>query len=246
MVEKKIDRRKIYYLVLDIETANMANDALAYDVGFAVCDKKGNIYEEYSFVIRDIFTQERTIFNNDELMSSAYYANKLPLYYKRLKTGEAKQVSLVYVKKKIRYIMQKYNITQVAAYNALFDKSGLDRTLRYITKSKIRWFFPYGTKIVCIWHMACQVICTQKTFLKWAIEKGYQSEKGNIQTSAEVVYRYLTRDEEFSEEHTGLADVRIEAQILAKCLAQHKKMNKDINRLCWRIPTKTAKEKGIL
>ena len=40
--------RKHYYLVLDIETANITEDALAYDIGFAVADRKGNIYEKYS------------------------------------------------------------------------------------------------------------------------------------------------------------------------------------------------------
>ena len=39
-----MDRRKKYYLVVDVETANSAQEALVYDLGFAICDKKGNIY----------------------------------------------------------------------------------------------------------------------------------------------------------------------------------------------------------
>ena len=34
---------KDYYLVLDVETANSTNDPLVYDLGFAVCDRKGKI-----------------------------------------------------------------------------------------------------------------------------------------------------------------------------------------------------------
>ena len=40
-----MDRRKKYYLVVDVETANSTQEALVYDLGFAICDKKGNIYE---------------------------------------------------------------------------------------------------------------------------------------------------------------------------------------------------------
>ena len=64
----------------------------------------------------------------------------------------------------------------------------------------------------------------------------------NIKTSAETVFAYMTKNEKYEECHTGLQDVLIETQIMAKCFAQHKKMNKKINRLCWRIPQSKAKE----
>ena len=51
----KIDRRKKYILVLDVETAgDVEKNPLCYDVGFLVADKKGNIYEEHSFAISEI------------------------------------------------------------------------------------------------------------------------------------------------------------------------------------------------
>lgn len=237
----KIDKRKNYYLVLDVETANMTNDALTYDIGFAICDKKGNIYEKFSYVVSNIFTEEKEIFGNDELMNTAYYAKKLPIYYKGLETGKFKEVSLFYVRKVIHSLLKKYKCKAVCAYNANFDKSALDNTIRYITKSKVRWFFPYGTEIYCIWHMACQTILRQKTFLRLAHEKGWVSPKGNIRTSAEIAYRYMMNEHEFEEEHTGLADVEIECKIMAKCFAQKKKMETRINRSCWRLPTKEWK-----
>ena len=157
---KKIDKRKKYVLVLDVETANMTDDALVYDLGFGVYDKKGNEYESYSFVIRDIFDKE------SDLMQTAYYSRKLPQYYEDLKNGTRERKYLLQAKKIVREVMEKYNIKEVYAYNANFDLTALNKTIRYVTKSKIRYFFPYGTKIQCIWNMACQVLCTQKTFLK--------------------------------------------------------------------------------
>ena len=62
------------FLVLDVETANDVNCPLVYDLGFAVCDKYGKIYEKQSMLIYEIYRGER------ELMNSCYYANKIPEY----------------------------------------------------------------------------------------------------------------------------------------------------------------------
>ena len=47
-----------------------------------------------------------------------------------------------------------------------------------------------------------------------------------VRKTAEILWRYLTDDKSFEEEHTGLEDVTIEAQIFAECVRQHKKMDK--------------------
>ena len=41
--------------------------------------------------------------------------------------------------------------------------------------------------------------------------------------TAEVIYRFIIKDNNFSESHTGLEDVLIEKDILAYILKQHKK-----------------------
>lgn len=233
---EKIDKRKKYYLVVDVETANSTEDALVYDIGFAVSDKKGNIYEKHSYIIYDIFVGEK------ELMKSAYYAEKIPRYEQGLKAGNFKMVAFMTAYKIIRDVLKKYKIKNVCAYNANFDRNALNTTLRFLTKSKMRYFFPYGTKILCIWSMACDTIYQQKSFIRQALQNNWLSEKGNIQTSAEIGYRYMTGDKIFEEEHTGLKDVEIECQIMARCFKQNKKMNKNINRSCWRKPTQKMKE----
>ena len=43
------DKRKHYYLVIDVETTNNLDDALVYDIGAAIVDKRGNIYENVSY-----------------------------------------------------------------------------------------------------------------------------------------------------------------------------------------------------
>lgn len=233
--EKKIDHRKKYLLCLDIETANMVEDAIAYDIGFCVCDRHGNIYEKYSFMVAEMF------FNYTDLMNTAYYAEKIPSYWIDLAKGSRKMASILTVRKIICRLMKEYKIDTVCAYNSFFDKTGLDRTIRYLTKSDIRYFFPYGTKICCIWNMACQVICDTKSYVKYAIDNQLISASGNMITNAEAVYRFLTKDNEFVESHTGLEDVLIETAIMKACYDKHKKMNTGIYRACWQIPQKRYK-----
>lgn len=227
---KKIDKRVKYLLVVDIETANIIEDALAYDIGFAVTDKRGRIYETGSFMVSEMF------FDYKDMMKTAYYAEKLPKYWEDYKEGTRKIASIYTIRKIMLGLMKEYNIKDVFAYNANFDRTGLDRTIRFLSKSKTRWFFPFGTKFHCIWHMACQTIFQQKTFQKVAFLNDWLSAKGNIQTSAEIAHRYLTCDFQFMESHTGLEDVLIETQIMSMCFRQHKKMDTKINRLCWRLP----------
>lgn len=224
-----IDHRRKYILCVDVETANSLEDPLTYDIGFAITDKHGNIYESYSYAIRDIFVGER------DLMTTAYYADKLPQYHADLRSGIRKMANFNEVRRQIADLMRKYNTNIVAAYNCAFDRNALNITQRYTTSSKYRWFFPYGTEYYCIWNMATQTICRQKSYAKFCEDNSLISNRGNnYSTSAETVYRYLKQDPNFEEAHQGLADVEIEAQIMARCFRQHRKMDKGINRLCWR------------
>ena len=218
-------------LVLDVETANSTDDPFVYDLGGVVCDQKGNIYETFSFVIKDIFDGEPT------LMDTAYYANKVPLYREGLRDSKFRKVSFYDARSHVLDVIKRNNIKEVYAYNADFDRKALNTTQRWLTKSKYRWFFPYGVEVKCIWHMACQTICLQKGYRRFCEDNGFRTEKNNrIKTSAEAVYAYMNQRGGFEEKHMGLEDSLIEVDILAHCIRQHKKMDRNINRLCWKIP----------
>jgi hypothetical protein len=138
--------------------------------------------------------------------------------------------------------MKEYKVKKVGAYNMAFDKKALNNVIRYCSKSLIRWFFPFGTEYFCIWHMATQTLLNTSTYIKFAIRNGFESEKGNLQTSAEMCYRFITDFIDFNESHTGLEDVEIEIAIMTRCFKTHKKMDKNINTQCWRIPQRKRKE----
>ena len=227
----KIDKRKKYIIVLDVETTNnqienkkAPNDGLVYDIGFVVTDKKGHIYAKRSFAIKDIIMDK-------ELMDTAYYKQKLPIYWDRLEKKQMELVTIWQARQRIAKAIEYFNINEIYAYNANFDNTTLNNTVRYLSGSGCRWFFPYGIKICDIWHIACQTLCLQKTF-QW---ENVRNEKNNLITNAERVFGYCEQLD-FEEEHTGLADAIVESQILARCFKSHKKIDKKINRQCWRIP----------
>ena len=217
-----------YILILDVETANDTTDAIVYDIGFILLDLyTGAICERGSFVIRDTFVYER------ELVKVAYYADKIPEYIADIQQGKRQMMDFIAARRHILNIMAKYNCHTVAAYNASFDRNALNTTLRYLTKSQYRYFFPYSTNFVCIWNMACSTICQRGEYRTFAETNHLFSNHGkNYRTTAETVYAFLTNDPFFKEEHKGYDDVKIEMVILQKCL-NYDYSFKGISRGCW-------------
>ena len=217
-----MDRRKHYFLVLDTETANSLEDPLVYDMGWAIVDKYGNVYKTESFVNREIFFEEA------ELMQNSYYAHKLPLYYKRIANGETKVTNWNTIRKTLWQDIADYNIKEVVAHNARFDYRSTSLTQRWLTKSKYRYFLPYGIEVWDTLKMARDVISKMPTYRKWCEVNNYLCKNGSPRFTAEILYRFISGQEEFDEEHTGLSDVLIEKEILAYCYRQHKKMRKKL------------------
>lgn len=225
-----MDKRKSYYLMIDTETCNAymnkkgnlcLEDSLVYDIGIAVVDKKGNIYHTASYVIAETF------FNEEALMNSAYYADKIPQYYEDMRKGERKPVDIWYARREIKRICDEWNIKAIIAHNARFDYNATNNTVRYYSKSVCRYFLPYGIPIWDTLKM-CDVFAKSPSYVKFCKENGYMTnhKTPRPRKTAEVLYRYITGNTEFNEAHTGLEDVLIEAKIFAHCNRQHKKMRR--------------------
>ena len=226
----KIDRRRHYILVLDTETANTfqtetgldADNALAYDIGWAVIDTHGTVYQTRSYVNRDIFVHER------DLMRTAYYAKKIPQYCEDIRAGKRIMSDTYTIRKAMLDDIKVYNIKNVCAHNARFDWKTLDNTQRWVTKSKYRYWMPYGV----IWwdsmKMARSVIHKMPSYKKFCETNHYLTYAGQPRTTAEALYRFIIKDTTFKENHTGLEDVLIEAAIVAYCYKQHKSMERNL------------------
>ena len=219
------------YLVFDTEVCNcpkidgqldVANGQF-YDLGMQVVDKDGFIYDEYSIVNGDVF------WGMPQAMKEAYFADKRPQYVADILAGKRKVLNTWQIYKLIRKVCEEWNIKACVAHNARFDIKVVNATLRYQTKSARRWFFPYEMPIWDTMKMANDTICKQKRYIDFCKSNGYMTNHATpqVRKTAEILWRYITDDNTFEEEHTGLADVEIEAQIFAECIRQHKKMERD-------------------
>ena len=226
----KIDRRRNYIIVMDTETCPLDREyngvtpfnMFVYDIGWAVVDKHGNVYETKSYVNKDIFYGEK------DLMNSSYYANKLPQYFEDIENGSRVVASWFEIRKDLVETMKRYETNIVCAHNARFDDGATKNTQRWLTKSKYRYFLPYGTEVWDTMKMSLDVVATMPTYKAFCEENGYMTrhKTPRPQVKAEVIYRFITGNNDFIESHTGLEDVLIETKIMAHCFRQHKKMEK--------------------
>ena len=104
-----------------------------------------------------------------------------------------------------------------------------------ITKPDSSWFYINNThrnffnddiEIVDIMTMALATICDTNKYVRWCQLTDHVTAKGNVQTNAETVYAYLTRNSEYVEAHHALQDCEIEADIYFKARKYRKKHHK--------------------
>ena len=210
------------FIVVDTETTNSLDDPLVYDIGWAVVDESGNVYETYSYVVADIFLDK-------ELMKSAYFVDKIPQYWKDIKAGTRELKTFFNIKRKFREVVEKNHIWCVLAHNARFDYRSLNLTQRFLTNSKYRYFFPYGIEIWDILKMSREVLNNVDEYGEFCYLNNYLTKNLCKRFTAEIIYKWLTNNTNFEENHTGLEDTLIEKEIFAYCM----KMKPEIDGLLW-------------
>lgn len=169
--------------ILDTETTMYSQ--IPFNVAYIIVNQKGYVIHKREFLFKDIMEFEH------------------PFYpYKHLPLAEITKSWLAV--EELVADFDKYNVGTVCAYNAKFDT-------RVLQKLEIDLEENY--KVVDLWAGSVQAFCLTTDFIQWAVENEKLTEKGNIKTSAEVIYQYLSGLENFVEAHTALADCEIELEI---------------------------------
>ena len=215
-VNGKLIRKKLF-LIIDTETFNGLDNPYCYDIGMAVIDKTGQVYAKYSFVVYDTFI------GMAEQCATAYYANKFPQYHADLRSGKRKLMRWEDIIQLANALCDKWDISDAVAHNAQFDCKSTNNTSHLLGYSA---FFKRHIEWWDTLQMASDTICKQKSYLRFCEENGYMTKHKTPrpQMKAEVIYRYISGNNDFVESHTGLEDVMIEKEIFAKCWRQHKPM----------------------
>ena len=198
-------------IVLDTETTNTLDDPICYDIGYAVVNADtGEVLKTASYAVAEIFLDK-------PLMATAYFAEKIPSYWDEIKNGERTLARLFTIRRALIADMKAYGVTEIYAHNMQFDYGSTNLTQRFITGSRWRYFFPYGTKICDTLKMSRQAFGKDSEYKDFCKRNGYLTKNGQLRFTAEILYRFLKGDNEFIEEHKGLDDVLIEKEILVAC-----------------------------
>lgn len=219
-----------YLIGIDTETSNALIDennkldlsqSLVYDIGWQVIDTKGKVYKKRSYVVAEIFLDK-------ELMQSAYFKDKIPQYWSDIKAGKRELKTFKNIHRQFLVDRKKFNATVVFAHNAFFDWKALNNTIRLITGSDRRYFFPKKIEMWDTLKMSRDVFGKEKSYTVFCDKHGYKTNHKHPQNrfTAEILYRYLTNNTAFEEKHTGLEDVEIETEILLYCLNSNREMRR--------------------
>lgn len=195
-------------IVLDTETANGFKNPLVYDFGYVIANDNGKIVKTRSYIIKEVY-------DNMKLFNTAYYKDKRSLYEMRLKSGYSKKVNLSYAMYQLKRDMKKYGIEKFA-YNSRFDNNAIKSTMEYFGKTKHN---PLESLIADIMDYI-KVITETEDYKKFCKDNNFMTahRTPRVQKKAETLYRYLTNNPQYAEEHTALEDSKIELFILNKAL----------------------------
>lgn len=199
-------------IVLDTETLGV-HDSRVYDLGYVIADlKTGEILKSRDYISKEIY-------DNPNLMNTAYYANKMPIYEERLENGYCKRVRWCDACRMLSRDIKKYGVNELYAYNSQFDTRAIATTCQALgVKTN-----PVANGIIDIWKGITDPHITEtKEYKDFCKANGFMTrhKKPKCQAKAETVFRYLTNNTNYLEEHTALEDSKIELEILMFALAK--------------------------
>lgn len=193
------------YIVFDTETTSL-DKPFCYDLGYLICDEEAGPIQQRHFIIEQTW-------HNLPLFESAYYANKRPQYVQLMRQHKAIMDKWGYVMRQMKKDIRDYGVTTAYAYNAAFD----DKVFTF----NCDWFKCNNPlediPVYDIWGYASQFITNEQEYKDFCEVNQLFTENGNYSSNAENVFKYISFDTEFTEEHIGLYDCQIEQQILEYC-----------------------------
>lgn len=216
-------------LVLDTETVGTFSKPIIHDIGWENVDKVFNRLVKKHYLVKELHIDQPWI-----LKTSDFYRGKAKIYEKWIAEGS---VEIKPWREIIAELVKDLKTVKViSAYNLAFDYKAINYTNQFFNNgdTKLMELIDKKTRL-CIWGLACDTILDTDDYREYATMKDFISEKGNYLTNAESCYAYLIGDETFEEEHTALADVEIEIEILKHIVENCKgKVKYGLAYNCWR------------
>lgn len=224
-------KQKNNILILDVEATGTPKNALIYDLGYIIFNTKTAEKTKKSFLIDEIF-------NCDILLASAYYKDKKASYEKGIKNGLHKLTTIKEAFNQLTRDIKDYCINDVYAYNYTYDKNAFEYTTLInnignidIINNPIENLNFYDIRAYAMHGLI------NREYEKYCIKHNLITPRKYYNTQAQTVYGYITKNENFIAEHTGLADCITELEILRQAIKSNKRLNygQDLKLVSMRI-----------
>ena len=216
MTESEEKKQKMNIMVFDTETTSLEKP-FCYNIGYIIMDTESREVR----IKRDFVVEQ--VWHNTMLFTTAYYADKREIYVNRMKARKVRMEKFGYITQQMYRDIVEFEIQHAYAYNSPFDVK--------VFAYNCEWFKcinPLDTVAVHdIRGYVHKKIAWSEHFQALCDEHGWYTESGNYSTTAETLFRYLTGDVEWQEEHTALADSEIEGAILCECIERGCEWNED-------------------
>lgn len=202
-------------VVFDTETVNLEKP-FCYNIGYTIL----NVDNRKTLAKRDYVVEQ--VWHNPMLFITAYYADKREIYVNAMRSRKTLMAKYGYICQAMIRDFIKYEVAGAYAFNSPFD----DKVFAYNSE----WFRcnnPFDNIPIFDIRGYVHEFLIDDNFKEFCEDYGYFTDTGNYSTTAEVVYRYITGNAEFIEDHTALSDSEIEAEILLECIKRGAKVNTD-------------------
>lgn len=220
-------------MIFDTETTSLEK-CFCYNIGYTILDTEtGKNIIEKDFVIEQIW-------HNLPLFSSAYYADKRPIYVNRMRSRKTTMKKFGQVTREMIRDINNFDVVGAYAYNSPFDEK--------VFNFNCDWYKcenPFDTiPIFDIRGYVHNKIAFTDEFQQFCEDNQLFTEAGNYSTTAETLFKYISQNIDFEEEHTALSDSKIETEILKYCISLGAEYGNDYT-VYKSIPRKCDKELNI-
>lgn len=213
------------FLVADTESTGLGSKAFVFDFGYVISNRKGKIFQERNFLVTEILTNPRmmlgALYNPDwrAMMGGKLFSHYVPA----LHHSEIKLIGWRDLMEILRDDILTHSVDVFCAYNLPFDLGAMQKTHNHVTEKNLNF---QRLDLLCLWEFACNDLLQTRLYHdvchRMGLEQGWITEAGNVKTTAEKTYAFLSGDYDFIESHTALHDAQIETEILHRLLARKK------------------------
>lgn len=192
--------------IFDTETTSVEKP-FCYNIGYVIYDLDNGIP-----LLKKNFVCEQ-VWHNPMLFTTAYYADKRDFYISEMRKRTAIMNKYGYICQEMIRDFKNFEISMAFAYNSSFDER--------VFSFNCDWFKcnnPFDNVEVKDIRGFAHRFLVDDEFKVFCEQNQYFSESGNYSSTAEVMYRYITKNIDFVEAHTALDDSEIESEILLACI----------------------------